>query len=349
MSIPSPNVTDNQQFRRPPQSEQEELKKLSKVSASNPPPRRSRIITSDDESSPNVKPMGMLAATTHTTTSSDWMKARDPASISNNQRNRNIVTAQVQRKAMKSGVLTTPKYKSTQIQNTLTLVDDDDDDTDTSADEAEQGGTLSGDITRMMSSLHKDRSITIKADREARLMDRQNAYEQKQKEVVKNGDSKRGGKDDESGSEGGNESEDGSDGDVQLVESRWEDSVLSKAAIKSEARSIILKCENLSGLLRSALRKWAQPESSANNSSGSGNSTIDNQDCINLISINRGAASTATGVSSILSDEDITTFCSPDLVLKPYQLVGVNWLKLLHETKINGVLADDMGLGKYCC
>ena len=27
-------------------------------------------------------------------------------------------------------------------------------------------------------------------------------------------------------------------------------------------------------------------------------------------------------------------------------MVGVNWLKLLHETNLNGGLADDMGLGK---
>jgi len=127
------------------------------------------------------------------------------------------------------------------------------------------------------------------------------------------------------------------------VESSLEDSVLSKAVIKPEARSIILKCEGLSSLLREALRKWAQPDSSTGDSSASANA----QDCINLTSINCGAASTATGVSRILSDEDVVTFCAPDLVLKPYQLVGVNWLKLLHETKINGILADDMGLGKY--
>ncbi|CAE7461351.1 Etl1, partial [Symbiodinium microadriaticum] len=28
-----------------------------------------------------------------------------------------------------------------------------------------------------------------------------------------------------------------------------------------------------------------------------------------------------------------------------YQVVGVNWLKLLHSNDVNGVLADDMGLG----
>eukprot|EP00057_Strongylocentrotus_purpuratus_P018433 XP_011672907.1 PREDICTED: SWI/SNF-related matrix-associated actin-dependent regulator of chromatin subfamily A containing DEAD/H box 1 [Strongylocentrotus purpuratus] len=32
--------------------------------------------------------------------------------------------------------------------------------------------------------------------------------------------------------------------------------------------------------------------------------------------------------------------------LKPYQLVGLNWLKLMHTEKVNGILADEMGLGK---
>ncbi|CAG5923815.1 unnamed protein product [Menidia menidia] len=32
--------------------------------------------------------------------------------------------------------------------------------------------------------------------------------------------------------------------------------------------------------------------------------------------------------------------------LKPYQLIGLKWLMLLHEHKLSGILADEMGLGK---
>uniref|UniRef100_A0A673WWD0 DNA helicase n=1 Tax=Salmo trutta TaxID=8032 RepID=A0A673WWD0_SALTR len=32
--------------------------------------------------------------------------------------------------------------------------------------------------------------------------------------------------------------------------------------------------------------------------------------------------------------------------LKPYQLIGQNWLTLLHQNKLSGILADEMGLGK---
>ncbi|XP_060927686.1 SWI/SNF-related matrix-associated actin-dependent regulator of chromatin subfamily A containing DEAD/H box 1A [Limanda limanda] len=34
------------------------------------------------------------------------------------------------------------------------------------------------------------------------------------------------------------------------------------------------------------------------------------------------------------------------LRLKPYQLIGLKWLLLLHEHKLSGILADEMGLGK---
>lgn len=174
MSIPSPSP-NTQQFRRPPQSEQDELRKLGKASSN--PPKRSRIITSDDETSPaNSKPMGLLAATANTnnatSTQSGWMKARDPINVSADQRNKNIFMAKMQRTALK----TIPKLKSTLLQQTLNLVDDDDGDADTSADEAEQGGTLWGDMSKAMSALHQNRSTMVKSSREARLQDRQSKH-----------------------------------------------------------------------------------------------------------------------------------------------------------------------------
>ena len=38
--------------------------------------------------------------------------------------------------------------------------------------------------------------------------------------------------------------------------------------------------------------------------------------------------------------------CYFSLELKSYQLVGINWLAMLYEKKLNGILADQMGLGK---
>lgn len=39
---------------------------------------------------------------------------------------------------------------------------------------------------------------------------------------------------------------------------------------------------------------------------------------------------------------------SPDLQLKDYQQMGVNWLNLLYHNGMSCILADDMGLGKTC-
>ncbi|SMQ50939.1 unnamed protein product [Zymoseptoria tritici ST99CH_3D7] len=36
------------------------------------------------------------------------------------------------------------------------------------------------------------------------------------------------------------------------------------------------------------------------------------------------------------------------MVMKDYQLVGLNWLNLLYDRKLSCILADDMGLGKTC-
>lgn len=39
---------------------------------------------------------------------------------------------------------------------------------------------------------------------------------------------------------------------------------------------------------------------------------------------------------------------SDNIVLKDYQIVGINWLSLLFEHRLSCILADDMGLGKTC-
>lgn len=39
---------------------------------------------------------------------------------------------------------------------------------------------------------------------------------------------------------------------------------------------------------------------------------------------------------------------APDVELKPYQQVGINWLSLLYRMRMSCILADEMGLGKTC-
>ncbi|OBA21985.1 hypothetical protein METBIDRAFT_40318 [Metschnikowia bicuspidata var. bicuspidata NRRL YB-4993] len=42
------------------------------------------------------------------------------------------------------------------------------------------------------------------------------------------------------------------------------------------------------------------------------------------------------------------TLLAPDIELKTYQQVGINWLHLLYHNKLSCILADEMGLGKTC-
>ena len=131
--------------------------------------------------------------------------------------------------------------------------------------------------------------------------------------------------------------------------------------LEMKSREVINRCTDLSVTLRKALRSWQSPgegeeqeeedgtcvtlskitpqagskqrrKNHSNSSSGEEDSDID-------------VTSSAEDGTHLLQQQDIERVC-PTLLLKDYQLVGVNWLKLLHQNDVNGVLADDMGLGK---
>ncbi|KAJ5475540.1 ATP-dependent helicase fft2 [Penicillium diatomitis] len=53
----------------------------------------------------------------------------------------------------------------------------------------------------------------------------------------------------------------------------------------------------------------------------------------------------SVGQSGFISQPAIM---AKNLVMKDYQIVGLNWLALLFEKKMSCILADDMGLGKTC-
>ncbi len=128
-------------------------------------------------------------------------------------------------------------------------------------------------------------------------------------------------------------------------------------------------CENLSANLRNSLQRWEKGDQGSPSDSGL-NTT---KTCVDLTSIKTSSDSSPSSVllrnEGLLLDNmlidtltyiiihvctmcvcyvslyvDVMQLC-PGLELKAYQLVGVNWLKLLHQNKVNGVLADDMGLG----
>ena len=51
-------------------------------------------------------------------------------------------------------------------------------------------------------------------------------------------------------------------------------------------------------------------------------------------------------LSNPSGDGKVTLNTLSSLTLAPYQLVGLNWLAVLHKQGVSGILADEMGLGK---
>ena len=106
--------------------------------------------------------------------------------------------------------------------------------------------------------------------------------------------------------------------------------------MKRKCKRVLQRCADVSTLLRRALLSWSTNDDDNNEEKQDQIGT-----CVSLISIQN----TQHSNSFIISQELVSTQINPRLVLKDYQLVGVNWLKLMHTNDVNGVLADDMGLG----
>ena len=120
----------------------------------------------------------------------------------------------------------------------------------------------------------------------------------------------------------------------------------SESSLKSKAKRLLIHCESVGRNLRYHLRQW---EGGSSNIECLVDGDVTSQtNCTSLLSINTKSLDSkdlSYCKSNLLGIDYFEKIC-PGLVLKAYQLVGVNWLKLLYENKINGVLADDMGLGK---
>jgi hypothetical protein len=101
---------------------------------------------------------------------------------------------------------------------------------------------------------------------------------------------------------------------------QYEDAELTVSDIKSKAQRVFATCEKYSADLQRELRAWE------------GESARSDIVCVDLTSIRSSSR-------VILAEQDFVSIC-PGLALKPYQLVGVNWLKLLHESNVNGCLCD---------
>ena len=144
-----------------------------------------------------------------------------------------------------------------------------------------------------------------------------------------------------------------------------------------EASSVLDAANNLSARIVSTMVKWFE------NGSGSTNtglivdgaialSCVKRQDERNSLSEEKKEDTTAfqSKDDKWITQAEMERVC-PKITLKDYQLIGVNWMSLLHRStfqmqgdsdsgkkkkrkgrhgrNVNGVLADEMGLGKVCC
>ncbi|KAL4158393.1 hypothetical protein PRNP1_004169 [Phytophthora ramorum] len=109
-----------------------------------------------------------------------------------------------------------------------------------------------------------------------------------------------------------------------------------------EVGQLLEECEGLARKLRRSVRAWSgnAAKSASSSPSTSPADATDEEDATHM-----SLASIDGGDKRVVTQADIPNICET-LELKPYQVVGVNWLLLLHENNVSGVLADEMGLGK---
>ena len=114
---------------------------------------------------------------------------------------------------------------------------------------------------------------------------------------------------------------------------------------EGQAKSVLDAANELSAKVLQTMSNWSKQQ----NSDATKGIIVDG-----ALALSNFDANCVSGHSWI-SEEDMKLAC-PDVKLADYQLIGVNWLALLHGLKVdvgdhkvttvNGVLADSMGLGK---
>lgn len=281
----------------------------------------------------------------------NWEETRDVSKMSVQERSLNIKTAQTERSSSKA-------YKLSKMRQTASKSKDvhgrEGDDTchfpsrsgiPDFVDSPESG---SPERISKLDQMSIDRANRKKEERHQRSAKRKlnqtDFDDEKRKRKSASGDDDDEGLLIEADSEGDDTSdadslnEDNEEEDIEV--DTWRDKNRNLSALKSKAKRLLYHCESIGRDLRRRLSSWGGQAAEAEGEPKSF--------CTGLLSIDSATLDEKDGTDSnseVLREDYFTQIC-PGLVLKGYQLVGVNWLKLLHEDKINGVLADDMGLGK---
>ena len=324
------------------------------------------IQCSDDEEDSVV----VVLPSSHDDSDDGWEQSRDPNTISNAEKERNIKRAQQER-------------NSSKIAKRPRVDDDNDNDDDivyskskdieafrkidySSKNSAALDSSLLEDTPEFKGKakntdvdreevLRKERELRLK-NRAADLIDPIVAKNKVMKKVVDMIDLAGSDEEEEAGDtsddDDDDDDDDEDDNDDQGVDG-WQDDK-SRSDVQDKAISVLRYCEEIGKTLRLNLSNWGD-QGSDDVSASKTSTSKSNNFCTGLMTISnkgkknekneKGEKGDGNGRMEVLGDDYFKNIC-PGLVLKAYQLVGVNWLKLLHENSINGVLADDMGLGK---
>jgi SNF2 family DNA or RNA helicase len=282
----------------------------------------------------------------------NWEETRDVSKMSAQERSLNIKTAQMERSSSRAHKVSRKKQTVSKSNDVCGRERDDAFHFPSRSgipDIVDSPESKSPESISKLDQISIDRADRIKEERRQRSAKRklsQTGFEDdKRKRESGSDDNDDGGVLIEADSEGNDTSDADSlhnDNEEDIEVDTWRDKNRNLSALKSKAKRLLHHCESVGRDLRRRLSSWGGQ--AAETEEGEESKSY----CTGLLSIDSAALiseSDDNSDSEVLREDYFTRIC-PGLVLKGYQLVGVNWLKLLHENKINGVLADDMGLGK---
>ncbi|APA06444.1 hypothetical protein SS1G_12881 [Sclerotinia sclerotiorum 1980 UF-70] len=126
---------------------------------------------------------------------------------------------------------------------------------------------------------------------------------------------------------------------------------------------LVKRCEDLAKPLEAEMAKWGF-NSFGTRKEGEGIELVSFDDAESQRDSGIGSPSSTLSINGENADEDKIisvkrrkarvdflkkpSLMADDVVLKDYQIVGLNWLNLMYDQNLSCILADDMGLGKTC-
>ncbi len=268
--------------------------------------------------------------------SGGWLNKRDPNLMSRSEKQYNSNMAKSERRQQRNpysynnkviDLSDTPDSKSF-------IVDEDDDDDEEEKEiyksrrsKLNKGNTKSSNKSKVKNNKNAKKVRTKKGndgvieldeseEEESEFSDDSEDSDESEEELSVDSDSSENNDEDEN-----DEQDDGED------DNHYDDDELGNKQLKDMAKKIMSKCDSTIQNLQTALRQWAGNSQQKENSES-------NEHCVDLLKIESDS-------KEIIHEKYLKSIC-PNLELKAYQIVGINWMKLLHQNNVNGILADDM-------